>query len=164
MRQLTASIIATVIIVFSLLVVSFHSFRHALLIIINIPLALVGGVVILNITGNTLSVPSIVGFIALTGIAVQDGIVLVSNINGYRLSGLGVREAVVRGGMNKLRPVLMTTFTTMLGLVPLALGSATGAEMQRPLALVIMFGLFFSTAVTLLVLPTLYLAVEREVK
>ncbi len=161
MRQLTLAVILTVVIVFSLLVVSFHSFRHALLIVINIPLALVGGVIILNITGGTLSVPSIVGFIALTGIAVQDGIVLLSHINGYRSDGLPVRDSVMKAGLNKLRPVLMTTFTTMLGLVPLALGNATGSEIQKPLAFVIMFGLLFSTAVTLLVLPTLYLAVER---
>lgn len=161
MRQLALAVIATVIIVFCLLVVSFHSFRNALLILVNIPLALVGGVIILYLTGNTLSVPSIVGFIALTGIAVQDGIVLVSHITGYRREGLSVREAVVEGGMNKIRPVLMTTFTTMFGLFPLALGSATGSEMQKPLAFVIMFGLLFSTAVTLLVVPTLYLAIEK---
>ena len=160
MRQLALAIIATVVIVFSLLVVNFHSVRNALLIIINIPLAIVGGIIILYLSGNTLSVPSIVGFIALTGIAVQDGIVLISHIRGYREKGLTVRDAVIRGGMNKIRPVLMTTFTTMLGLVPLAAGHATGSEIQRPLAFVIMFGLLFSTTITLLVLPTLYLAVE----
>jgi len=162
MRQLTVVVIFTIIIVFCLLVVSFRSFKNALLIIINIPLALVGGSIILFITGTTLSVPSIVGFIALIGIAVQDGIVLVSNINGNRAKGLSVRDAVIKAGNNKLRPVLMTTFTTMLGLVPLALRNVTGSEIQKPLAFVIMFGLLFSTIITLGVLPTLYAAVEKE--
>jgi len=162
MRQLTLVVILTIIIVFCLLMISFRSFKNALLIVINIPLALAGGLMILFITGSTLSVPSIVGFIALIGIAVQDGIVLVNHINGYRKKGLVVREAVVKAGNNKLRPVLMTTFTTMLGLVPLALRSATGSEMQKPLAFVIMFGLLFSTMLTLLVIPALYATMEKD--
>lgn len=162
MRQLTIVVILTVIIVFCLLVVSFRSFKNALLIIINIPLALVGGIIILFITGTTLSVPSIVGFIALIGIAVQDGIVLISHINNYRESRMNVQEAVIKAGNNKLRPVLMTTFTTMLGLIPLALRNVTGSEIQKPLAFVIMFGLLFSTIITLGILPTLYAAVEKD--
>jgi cobalt-zinc-cadmium resistance protein CzcA len=162
MRQLTIVVVLTIIIVFCLLVVSFRSFKNALLIIINIPLALVGGIIILFITGTTLSVPSIVGFIALIGIAVQDGIVLVSHINNNRARGMEVQDAVIKAGNNKLRPVLMTTFTTMLGLIPLALRNVTGSEIQKPLAFVIMFGLLFSTIITLGVLPTLYAAVERE--
>ena len=164
MKQLTIVVVLTIIIVFTLLVVSFGSFKNALLIIINIPLALVGGIMILFVTGNTLSVPALVGFIALTGIAVQDGIVLVSHINNNRKNGLGIREAVIKGGNNKIRPVLMTTFTTMLGLIPLALRNVTGSEIQKPLAFVIMLGLLFSTLITLVVLPTLYTAVEKEIK
>ena len=152
----------TVIIVFCLLIVSFRSFKNAVLIIINIPLALVGGIIILFITGLTFSVPSIVGFIALIGIAVQDGIVLVTHINGYRRKGLGVKEAIVEGSNNKIRPVLMTTFTTMLGLLPLALRNVTGSEIQQPLAFVIMFGLLFSTLLTLIVLPAFYMAMEKR--
>ena len=162
MRQLTLVVILTVIIVFCLLFVSFRSFKNALLIIINIPLALAGGLMILFITGSTLSVPSIVGFIALIGVAVQDGIVLVNHINSQRKKGMSVRDAVVIAGNNKLRPVLMTTFTTMLGLVPLAVRNVTGSEIQRPLAFVIMFGLLFSTLLTLVVLPALYAWMERE--
>jgi heavy metal efflux system protein len=162
MRQLSVVVFLTILIVFFLLVISFRSFKNALLIIINIPLAIVGGLFILFITGNTLSVPSIVGFIALIGIAVQDGIVLVSNINNNRKTGLAIREAVIKGGNNKIRPVLMTTFTTMLGLIPLALRNVTGSEIQMPLAFVIMFGLLFSTIITLVVLPTLYLAMEKK--
>jgi cobalt-zinc-cadmium resistance protein CzcA len=162
MRQLTLVVILTIIIVFSLLVVSFRSVKNALLIIINIPLALSGGLLILFITGSTLSVPSIVGFIALIGIAVQDGIVLINHINGHRKKGVGIKEAVIRGGNNKIRPVLMTTFTTMLGLLPLAIRNVTGSEIQRPLAFVVMFGLLFSTLLTLVVLPSLYVLIERK--
>jgi len=162
MKQLTIVVILTIVIVFCLLIISFRSLKNALLIIINIPLALVGGMAILFVTGSTLSVPSIVGFIALIGIAVQDGIVLVNHINGHRSKGLSVRDAVVKAGNNKLRPVLMTTFTTMLDLLPLALRNATGSEIQKPLAFVIMFGLLFSTLLTLVVLPALYIVIEKK--
>jgi cobalt-zinc-cadmium resistance protein CzcA len=162
MRQLTLVVILTIIIVFCLLVVSFKSIKQALLIIFNIPLALVGGMLILFITGLTLSVPSIVGFVALIGIAVQDGIVLVNHMNRYRLNGMDLKEAVITAGNTKLRPVLMTTLTTMLGLLPLAVRNVTGSEIQKPLAFVIIFGLFFSTLLTLVVLPALYTVMERN--
>ncbi|MFC1725145.1 efflux RND transporter permease subunit [candidate division KSB1 bacterium] len=162
MKQLTIVVALTIVIVFTLLVVSFKSFKNALLIIINIPLALVGGIMILFITGNTLSVPALVGFIALTGIAVQDGIVLISHINNNRKTGMNIKDAVIKGGNNKIRPVLMTTFTTMLGLIPLAMRNVTGSEIQKPLAFVIMLGLLFSTLITLVVLPTLYTAIEKD--
>ncbi len=162
MRQLAVTVALTIVIVFCLLVVSFSSVSNALLIVLNVPLALAGGVLILAASGLTLSVPSLVGFIALTGVAVQDGIVLVSHIKGRRLKGESLDQAVITGGNNKIRPVLMTTFTTMLGLVPLAARSVTGSEIQKPLAVVIMFGLLFSTVITLLVLPTLYRAVEKR--
>jgi len=161
MKQLTIVVLMTIIIVFCLLVISFKSFKSGLLVIINIPLALAGGMIILLITGNTLSVPSLVGFIALIGIAVQDGIVLVTHVNNYRAKGLTPYEAVIKAGNNKLRPVLMTTFTTMLGLVPLALRNVTGSELQKPLAIVIMFGLLISTMLTLIVLPALYMVMEK---
>ena len=162
MKQLTVVVVLTIIIVFCLLVISFRSFKNALLIIICIPLALVGGILILYITGNTFSVPSIVGFIVLIGISVQDGIVLVSHINRYREEGAPLRDAIIKGGNTKIRPVLMTTFTTMLGLLPLAMRNVTGSEIQKPLAFVIMFGLLFSTIITLIVIPTLYLALEKK--
>ncbi|NQT26438.1 efflux RND transporter permease subunit [candidate division KSB1 bacterium] len=162
MRQLTLVVLLTIIMVFSLLVISFRSLRQALLILINIPLALVGGMLILLISGNTLSVPSIVGFIALIGIAVQDGIVLVTHINKKRDSGMEMEDAILQAGRNKIRPVLLTSFTTMLGLLPLVLRNASGSEIQKPLALVIMFGLFFSTLLTLIVLPVLYGLLERN--
>ncbi len=161
MKQLSIVVFLTIIIVFCLLIVSFGSLREAMLIIYNIPLALSGGILILLITGHTLSVPSIVGFIALIGIAVQDGVVLVNHIKGYRKKGLPVREAVIIASNNKLRPVLMTSFTTLLGLIPLVMRNLTGSEIQKPLAFVIMFGLLFSTMLTLLVLPALYTVMEK---
>jgi cobalt-zinc-cadmium resistance protein CzcA len=162
MQQLSLIIVLTIILVFCLLVVSFRSIRQALLILFNIPLALTGGIVILSIAGHTLSVPSIVGFIALIGIAVQDGIVLISHINGNRKKGMGLEEAVITAGTNKLRPVLMTTFTTIFGLLPLVLRNVTGSEIQKPLASVVMFGLAFSTLLTLVVLPVLYVSMESR--
>ena len=162
LRQLAWVVLFTLFIVFTLLVIDFQSVRQALLILINIPLALSGGMIILFITGLTLSVPSIVGFIALTGIAVQDGIVLVNHINRHRKQTDDPLAAVVLAGRNKIRPVLMTTFTTMLGLAPLALRNVTGSEIQKPLAIVIIFGLFISTLLTLIVLPFLYTAFERK--
>jgi cobalt-zinc-cadmium resistance protein CzcA len=162
MRQLTLVVFFTILIVFTLLWYSFNSFKNAVLIMINVPFAVAGGMIVLFLSGNTLSVPSIVGFIALIGIAVQDGIVLVSHINRKRNQGLKIEEAVVQAGTQKIRPVLMTTFTTMLGLLPLAIRSATGSEIQKPLAFVVMFGLLFSTLITLVLLPTLYAGLEKE--
>jgi len=162
MRQLFVVIVFTVLIVFVLLYTTFNSLRHAAAIMINIPLAIVGGTLMLFISGIYLSVPAIVGFIALIGIVVQDDIVLVSHINRYRKSGLPLKEAVIKAGNTKLRPVLLTTFTTMLGVIPLVSMNRTGSELQRPLGLVLMMGLTFSTIFTLVVLPTLYTVLEKK--
>jgi cobalt-zinc-cadmium resistance protein CzcA len=136
--------------------------KEALLILLNIPLALVGGLVALLITGQNLSVPSSVGFIALFGIAVGNGLVLVTYFDQLREEGLPVREAVETGAMLRLRPVLMTALTTGLGLIPLLLASGAGSEVQRPLAVAVVGGLVTSTALTLLVLPVLYAWLHRE--
>ncbi len=164
MKQLTIVVLLTIIIVFSLLIVSFRSVKNALVIMVNIPLALSCGILILFITGHTLSVTSFVGLIALIGIAIQDDIVLVSHMNRNRKEGMSLKDAVVHCVNNKIRPVLMTTLTTVLGLLPLALRNVTGSEVQKPLALVLMFGLFFATLLTLVVLPALYMALEKGSK
>ncbi len=161
MKQLFIVVTLTILIVFVLLYTTFNSLKHALLIMINVPLAVIGGILILFISGIYLSVPGIVGFVALIGVAVQDGIVLVSHINRYKASGIPLREALVRAGNTKIRPVLMTTLTTMLGVLPLVLMNRTGSELQRPLGLVLMAGLSFSTLLTLVVLPTFYSLFER---
>lgn len=135
---------------------SFGSIANTVLIMLNIPLALVGGIVALWISGQNLSVPSSVGFIALFGIALENGMVLITYLNQLVREGTSIDEASIKGALLRLRPVLMTAVTTSLGLVPLLLASGTGSEVQRPLATVVVGGLFTSTVLTLLVVPALY--------
>jgi cobalt-zinc-cadmium resistance protein CzcA len=142
--------------VFFLLFWAFHSLRYATLIIMNLPFALIGGFVSLWLSGQYLSVPASIGFIELFGLAVGNGIVLVSYINQLRNEGTQMDQAIVRGCVLRLRPVVMTMMTTLLGLLPLALAQGIGAEVQRPLATVVIGGLFTSTLLTLVVLPALY--------
>jgi heavy metal efflux system protein len=142
--------------VFFLLFWAFHSLRYATLIMINLPFALIGGVVSLWLSGQYLSVPASIGFIELFGLAVGNGIVLVSYINQLRNEGTQMDQAIVKGCVLRLRPVIMTMMTTLLGLLPLVLAQGIGAEVQRPLATVVIGGLFTSTALTLVVLPALY--------
>ena len=142
--------------VFFLLFWAFHSLRYATLIIMNLPFALIGGVVALWLSGQYLSVPASIGFIELFGLAVGNGIVLVSYINQLRNEGTQMDQAIVTGCILRLRPVVMTMMTTLLGLLPLLLAQGIGAEVQRPLATVVIGGLFTSTALTLVVLPALY--------
>jgi cobalt-zinc-cadmium resistance protein CzcA len=146
----------TLLLIFLLLFFNFGSVKNSLLILLNIPLALVGGVVALWITGQNLSVPSSVGFIALFGIALENGMILVTYFNQLLREGLKIDEASVKGALLRIRPVLMTALTTALGLVPLLFATGTGSEVQRPLATVVIGGLFTSTVLTLLVLPALY--------
>ena len=143
--------------VFLLLFSTFRSVRQALLILSIIPFALVGGIVALWITGEYLSVPASVGFIALLGITVLNGVVLVGYFNQLRAEGMRLREVVVQGAKRRLRPVLMTASITAFGLIPLLLASGPGSEIQRPLAIVVIGGLITATALTLLLLPILYL-------
>ncbi len=142
--------------VFFLLFWAFHSPRYATLIMINLPFALMGGAVALWLSGQYLSVPASIGFIELFGLAVQDDIVLVSYINQLRSEGELMDQAIVKSCVLRLRPVVMTMMTTLLGLLPLALAQGIGAEVQRPLATVVIGGLLTSTALTLVVLPALY--------
>ncbi len=143
-------------VVFLLLRMSFGSTRHALIIIVNVPLALIGGIIGLFVMGEYLSVPASVGFIALFGIALQDAVVLVSCFNQLRAEGIPMSQALIDGGMLRLRPVVVTTVTTLLGLLPLLLARGVGAEVQRPLAVVVVFGLASSTLLTLFVVPAVY--------
>ncbi len=142
--------------IFVLLVLTFRSPRQAVLVIANIPFALVGGIAALRVAGEYLSVPASVGFIALLGIAVLNGVVLVSHFNTLLARGLPLTQAVHQGVRDRLRPVLMTACITALGMVPLLLASGPGSEIQRPLAVVVAGGLISSTALTLLLLPLLF--------
>lgn len=142
--------------VFLMLYANFGSLRNAVLIMLNIPLALVGGIVALWISGQALSVPASVGFIALFGIALLNGVVLVSYLNELLRDGVPVDEASVRAACLRLRPVTMTATITALGLFPLLFAAGAGSEVQRPLATVVVGGLFTSTILTLLVIPALF--------
>jgi len=146
----------TIGLIFLLLYTAFNSLRHATIIIANVPFAVIGGIVGLFITGQYVSVPSAIGFIAVFGVAMLNGIVLVSFLNDQRRHGLSVRDAVRQGATLRLRPVLMTASVAILGLIPMLLSSGVGAETQRPLATVVVGGLFTSTALTLLLLPLIY--------
>ena len=143
--------------IFLILFTTFGSVRQALLVLSNIPFALVGGIVGLWVTGEYLSVPASVGFIALLGIAVLNGVVLVSYFNQLRAQGLSLVDCVTQGARRRLRPVLMTAAITAFSLVPLLFTSGPGSEIQRPLAIVVIGGLITATALTLILLPLLYL-------
>jgi len=142
--------------IFLLLYFAFGSVGQATLIMVNVPLALIGGIFSLLLTGQYLSVPGSIGFIALFGVAVLNGVVMVSAINQNVLGGQVVDEAVFSGAVSRLRPVLMTASIAALGLIPMLLSSGVGSEVQRPLATVVVGGLISSTALTLFILPTLY--------
>ena len=146
----------TIGLIFLLLYTAFNSLRHATIIIANVPFAIIGGIIGLFVTGQYVSVPSAIGFIAVFGVAMLNGIVLVSFLNDQRRHGLSVREAVRQGAALRLRPVLMTASVAILGLIPMLLSTGVGAETQRPLATVVVGGLITSTALTLLLLPLIY--------
>ncbi|MGB8600823.1 MAG: efflux RND transporter permease subunit, partial [Rhizomicrobium sp.] len=148
--------------IFLLLYFAFHSVGQAMLIMINVPLAMIGGIVALFVTGTYLSVPGSIGFIALFGVAVLNGVVMVSAINRNIADGMAVQQAIEAGAQSRLRPVLMTACIAALGLVPLLLSSGVGAEVQRPLATVVIGGLITSTLLTLIVLPSTYAWLSRQ--
>ena len=155
-KRLAIVVPITLFAIFLLLFSSFNSLKNAILVLLNIPLALVGGVAALWLTGQNLSVPSSVGFIALFGIALGNSMVMVTYFNQLVREGVDLDEASVQGACLRVRPVLMTALTTALGLLPLLFSSGTGSEVQRPLATVVVGGLVSSTLLTLLVLPAFY--------
>ena len=154
--HLTVIVPVTVGAIFFLLFLLFRSLRFASLIILVLPFASIGGVVALAISGEYLSVPASVGFIALWGIAVLNGVVLVSCIRKLRTDGMAMEQAVLQGTLLRFRPVMMTATVAMLGLIPFLFESGPGSEVQRPLAIVVIGGLITSTLLTLVVLPVLY--------
>ncbi|TNE64575.1 MAG: efflux RND transporter permease subunit [Alphaproteobacteria bacterium] len=156
LARLSVIVPLTIFFIFVLLYTAFNSVRFATLIIANVPFATAGGLVGLFVTGQYVSVPSAIGFIAVFGVAMLNGIVLVSFINELRAKGMNVHDAVRRGTELRLRPVLMTASVAILGLVPMLLSSGVGAETQRPLATVVVGGLFTSTLLTLVLLPVIY--------
>ncbi len=155
-KRLAVVIPITLLLIALLLFLSFNSIKNTTLILLNIPLALVGGVVALWLSGQNLSVPATVGFIALFGIALENGMVLVTYLNKLVSDGMDINIASIEGAKLRIKPVLMTAFTTGLGLIPLLLSTSTGSEVQKPLATVVIGGLITSTILTLLVIPSLY--------
>jgi cobalt-zinc-cadmium resistance protein CzcA len=163
MKRLSIIVPAALALIFLMLFMSLGSLKSAALIFTNVPLALIGGMLGLFCTGEYLSVPASVGFIALFGIAMQNGLVLVSYINQLRREGLSTALAVPEACMLRIRPVLMTALATVLGIVPLLFSTGIGSEVQRPLAVVVVFGLLSSTFLTLILIPALYEWFEPEI-
>ncbi|WP_447978014.1 efflux RND transporter permease subunit [Candidatus Nitrospira bockiana] len=161
-RRLAVVVPITLLLIVSLLSVIFGATRPALLIFLNVPLALSGGMLALWVRGLPLSISAAIGFIALFGIAVLNGVVLVSHIRQLQASGMPTDQAVMQGAMDRLRPVVMTALVASLGFVPMALATTMGAEVQRPLATVVIGGLITSTALTLLIIPALYSRSHRR--
>ncbi|MDB5866644.1 MAG: hypothetical protein JWO70_4450 [Betaproteobacteria bacterium] len=162
MKRLSVIVPISILLIFILLFDAFKSFRGAALILLNIPLALIGGIVALLVTGIPLSVSAAIGFIALFGQAVLNGVVMVSYFNQLKNEGRSPEEAVVEGSLVRLRTVLMTGLLAMFGLLPMALSHDIGSETQKPLAVVVIGGLISATILTLIVLPTLYVIFERR--
>ena len=152
----------TLIMILGVLSLVFGSLRPALLIFLNVPLALSGGILALWIRGLPLSISAMIGCIALFGIAVLNGVVLVARIRLLEEQGLPTDQAVSQGAMDRFRPVLMTALVASLGFLPMAVATSMGAEVQRPLATVVIGGLITSTALTLLVIPALYRFIAQE--
>jgi cobalt-zinc-cadmium resistance protein CzcA len=157
MRRLELIVPAVIFIIFILLFGSFNSVRDAVLVLVHVPFALIGGIFALLVTGTHFSVSAGVGFISLFGVAVLNGVLLVAYFNDLRTQGLPLRDAVVKGADVRLRPVLMTGLLAIFGFLPAALSHAIGAEVQRPLAIVVIGGLVSATLLTMLVLPAAYI-------
>ncbi|UHO39043.1 efflux RND transporter permease subunit [Chryseobacterium capnotolerans] len=149
-------------IMFLLLYGAFGDFKQALVLMSIVPLALFGGMLALNLRGMSLNVSSAVGFIALFGVAIQNGVIMISHINDLRKKGYDLKLAVIKGAQDRFRPVLMTATVAVIGLFPASLATGIGSDVQRPLATVIVYGLMFSTILTLFVLPAIYFMAERR--
>jgi cobalt-zinc-cadmium resistance protein CzcA len=162
MARLSVIVPISILLIFILLFDAFKSFKSAALILLNIPFALIGGILALFVTGIPLSVSAAIGFIALFGQAVLNGVVMVSHFNQLKNAGASPEEAVLSGSLTRLRTVLMTGLLAMFGLLPMALSHDIGSETQKPLAIVVIGGLISATILTLIVLPTLYVIFERR--
>jgi heavy metal efflux system protein len=161
-KRLSMVVPLTLLIIFGLLFMAFNSTKDAALVFSGVPLALTGGVAALALRDLPLSISAGVGFIALSGVAVLNGVVMLSFIRDLREQGMALEPAIIQGALRRLRPVLMTALVASLGFVPMALNVGTGAEVQRPLATVVIGGILSSTLLTLLVLPALYRLAYRE--
>jgi HAE1 family hydrophobic/amphiphilic exporter-1 len=159
--DLGLAVLAAIAIVFVIMVAAFRSILQPVILLISIPFAATGAIGLLLATGTPLGVPALIGVLMLVGIVVTNAIVLMDLINQYRMSGMGVREAVIEGGRHRLRPILMTAIATIFALLPMAFGlTGEGGFISQPLAVVVIGGLISSTLLTLVLVPTLYTMVE----
>ena len=161
-KRLMIVVPMALLLIMGLLFMSFGTVRNTLVIFSGVPLALTGGVAALWLRGMPVTISAAVGFIALSGVAVLNGLVMITFIENLRREGLPLGEAIHDGSLQRLRPVLMTALVASLGFVPMALATGTGAEVQRPLATVVIGGIISSTILTLVVLPVLYRLFHRE--
>jgi cobalt-zinc-cadmium resistance protein CzcA len=161
-KRLTIVVPIALLLIFVLLFMSLGSLADAALVFSGVPLALTGGIAALLLRGIPLSISAGIGFIALSGVAVLNGLVIVTFIEKLRAEGKNVHDAVQEGALTRLRPVLMTALVASLGFVPMAIATGAGAEVQRPLATVVIGGIISSTILTLLVLPALYTMLRRD--
>jgi HAE1 family hydrophobic/amphiphilic exporter-1 len=151
-----------IFLVYLVMAATFESFLHPFIVLFTIPLALVGVVLGLLVTGTTITVIVLIGTIMLVGIVVNNAIVLIDAVNRFRRAGVEKSEAVIRAGHVRLRPILMTTLTTILALLPMAISWGEGAELRSPLAVTVAWGLAFSTLLTLVVIPAAYVAIPSR--
>lgn len=161
-QHLSVIVPMALMIMFILLYGAFGSFTQAGLLISVVPLAIFGGMLALHVRGMTLNVSSVVGFIALFGVAIQNGVLMITQFNTLRKNGHSLQEAVTMGSQHRFRPVIMTATVAILGLLPASLATGIGSDVQRPLATVIVYGLFFATVITLYALPSLYYLMEKK--
>lgn len=162
MKQLVEMMIVGLLLVYLIMVAQFQSIRSPFIVIFSIPLAFTGGMMALLLCGQVLSIIGMMGFVMLMGIVVNNAIVLVDTVNRFRLEGMPMNEAIEHAGAVRMRPVIMTAATTVLGLLPLAIGLGNGAEMVQPVAIVCIGGLIFGTLTTLLVIPVMYRIIGRK--
>jgi HAE1 family hydrophobic/amphiphilic exporter-1 len=161
-RSLQLALLLALFLVYLVMASQFESLLHPFVIMFTIPLALIGAVFALAITGSTISVVVFIGLILLAGIVVNNAIVLIDFINQLRERGMEKLAAIVEAGRSRLRPIMMTTLTTVLGLLPLALGFGEGAEVRAPMAITVIGGLTVSTLLTLVVIPVMYAVMDRK--
>jgi len=161
-RSLLFALSLAIFLVYLVMASQFESLLHPFIILFTIPLALVGAILALYLTGTTISVVVFIGLILLAGIVVNNAIVLIDLINQMRRKGTEKIEAIMEGGRSRLRPILMTTLTTTLGLLPLAIGFGDGAELRAPMGITVIGGLLVSTLLTLVVIPVMYSILDRK--
>ena len=162
-RTLLVASFFSVLIIFLLLFNQFRCVTQSVVVLLNLPLALIGGVLAVSLSGGIISIPAIIGFISLFGIATRNGMLLIARYNDLRAEGLSTMESVIRGSADRLNPILMTALTSALALVPLALGGdLPGNEIQSPMAKVILGGLFTSTLLNAFVIPVMYILTNRN--